>query len=165
VTIYNEIHHTPQQVSPENQDQAGAVFMKERKLCIKEIATSTPFNKTQDLFFKAREKLSFKRVVHSSNATNSADYGSRSYLSFNSNDYHDDYKNKGKLPEIINHMGQGTKYKRTIPTNDKDKLSSSYFSSDSDFKNDDILPLPDPEDHNYSDDNEELFPSSSNDRA
>ena len=53
----------------------------------------------------------------------------------------------------------------TIPTNDDDKLSSSYFSSYFDPKNDDIRPLPDPEDRNYSDDNEELFPSSSNDRA
>ena len=80
VTLYNEIYHTPQQVSTGHQDQAVAVFMEERKWCIKEIATSTPFKETQDLSFKSREKSSFKKVAPSSNATNAADYESGSYL-------------------------------------------------------------------------------------
>ena len=62
-------------------------------------------------------------------------------------------------------MGQGTKYKRTIPTNDDDKLSSSCFSSYFDPEYDNIHPLSDLDDRNYSDDNEELFPSPSVDRA
>ena len=46
-----------------------------------------------------------------------------------------------------------------------DELSSSYFLLNFDPKNDNILPSPEPEDCNDSDDNEDLFPSSSDDEA
>jgi hypothetical protein len=78
-------------------------------------AISTPFKETQDLFFKAQEKSSFKKVVHSSNTTNAGDYGSRSCLSSDFDDNYDNYKGL--------------------------------------------------EDCNYSEDNEELFPSPSVDRV
>ena len=46
-----------------------------------------------------------------------------------------------------------------------DELSFSYFSSDSDPENDNILPSPEPEDYNDKDDDEDLFPSSSDNEA
>ena len=46
-----------------------------------------------------------------------------------------------------------------------DESSFLYFSSDSDPENDNILPSPEPEDRNDSNDNEDLFPYSSDDEA
>jgi hypothetical protein len=139
--------------------------MEERKWCIKKTVTSNPFKKTQELSCKFREKSSFKKVAHSSTATSAADYESRSYLLSYSDDNNDNYKNKGKSPEIANPMRQGTKYKRTIPANDNDESSYSYLLSYSDPKYGNILPLPEPKHCNDNDDNEDLFPPSHNDRA
>ena len=41
-TLYNELCHTPQQVSPGHHDQSVVVFVEERKWCIKETVTDTP---------------------------------------------------------------------------------------------------------------------------
>ena len=106
--LYNGLCHTPLQVSPGHQDQSGAVFVEERKWCIKETATSTSFKETQDLSFKSWEKLSFKRAAPPSTAADAADYESRSYLSSNSDDNDDNYENKGKSPEIVTPLGPGT---------------------------------------------------------
>ena len=46
-----------------------------------------------------------------------------------------------------------------------DESIFSYFLSDSDPENDNILPSPELEDCNDSNDNEDLFPSSSDDEA
>ena len=58
VTLYNKVCHTPQQISPGQQDQAGTIFMEESKWCIKKTVTSNPFKKTQELSCKFREKSS-----------------------------------------------------------------------------------------------------------
>ena len=112
-----------------------------------------------------RKKSSIKKMAPSSTTTNAADYESRLCLLSDSYDNNNNYKNEGKSPKIVNPMGQGTKYKRTIPANDDNELSYSYLSSDPDPKDGDILPSPEPEDRNDSDENGDLFPALSNDRA
>ena len=55
-------NHTTQQVSPGHHDQAGVVFVEERKWCIKdkETATETPLKETQDLYFQSWDKPRFE---------------------------------------------------------------------------------------------------------
>jgi hypothetical protein len=69
VTLYNELCHTPQQEIPGHHDQAGAVFVEDRKWCIKETATATPFKETQNPSFQPRDKPRFKGAATNINRT------------------------------------------------------------------------------------------------
>ena len=67
--LYNEICHTPLQVSKVHLNQAGVESGEEIKWCIRETATATPLKKTQDLSFKSWYKPRFKGAATNINGT------------------------------------------------------------------------------------------------